>query len=170
MCGRVHQEDETKLKGTVTQAAKDRTITGTVTVTPSGDMARKAPYDRNVEVKVSFYSALVAAHGSTIRWTYTVPANHTAILTNIYFSASTVIATAGKRCVMDIRTEAVLGGGLFQKICGLVHYSTTAYVTSNTWSTNVIGIAGAIFRGYTDNNDTVSHYMTNNGTFIEFDE
>jgi len=31
MSGRVHQEDETKLKGTVTQAEKDRTVTGSVT-------------------------------------------------------------------------------------------------------------------------------------------
>jgi len=29
MCGRVHQEDPEKLKATVTQAAKDRTVTGT---------------------------------------------------------------------------------------------------------------------------------------------
>jgi len=33
MSGRVHQEDETKLKATVTQAEKDRTITGAITGT-----------------------------------------------------------------------------------------------------------------------------------------
>ena len=33
MCPRVHQEDPEKLKATVTQAEKDRTVTGTATVT-----------------------------------------------------------------------------------------------------------------------------------------
>jgi len=35
MCGRVHQEDAAKLKATVTQAEKDRTVTGSVTANPT---------------------------------------------------------------------------------------------------------------------------------------
>lgn len=156
---------------TVLDSIKDtdgiKKITDTVTIAPSGDMARKHPWDRNPTTVVEFYSAALAAHGLTTRWTYTVPANHTAIHSVLFEDSSTKIATAGKFTSSTHAANIAAGGD--KKFAGTVHFSTTDHSAERTVTATFYLSANDVVVGRTYSNDTVAHGMTVASLLMEFD-
>jgi len=151
---------------TVTQVAKDRTITGTATVAPSGDMARKAYYDRNATSVVKHYAASLGSHAFTVRWTYTVPENKIAIHEIIHEWFSTSVATATKT-VQTIHqvyyVDAWFG------ISNPVFVYGAGYTLSNTITATFTLVYGQAIRGQTYSNDTVNHGIALASILTEFD-
>lgn len=154
----------------VTQKEKDRTVTGDVTVTqaedvtviPSGDMARKAKYDRNILPVPLCLDATIAPDNWVIPWTYTVPDNRIAELCTTCFYVSTKIAVDGNWCRIrvDINNKAV-SQMMFDKMTG-----------HGTVVNSVLGIfcsEGTVIRGQYKNSDTVNHWITVSAYVIEFD-
>jgi len=90
MGNRVHQEDETVLKATVTQAAKDRTVTGTVTAAqataanlknePAGNVANDAA-DSGNPIKIGGRSV---NFDGTAPGTATAEADRADFITDVY--------------------------------------------------------------------------------------
>lgn len=156
---RVHQEDETKLHGTVTPAAGE-----TFPVSPTGDMARLAPYDRNLSTITEYYVGDVAASGWTVRWTYTVPADR--IYCNSIFSliVSKAIATAGRYAVNSIER-----GAGSQRLASTDQRSTTNYTEQLVVTPMFYLLEDDYLKGKTAADDTITHghYLTLMG--LEFD-
>jgi len=224
----VIQPDETKLKSTVTQAAKDRTVTGAVTanagtnlntsglaisntetdddsipneevretanvllhgyssvdfewkrvyvddyhrlhvfVAPSGDMARKAYYDRNMNMVVSAYAASVAAHAWTVRWTYTVPADHSAMHAFGRMRGAVAIATATKLCGFNLE---MYDGSSWGTVASLFHYDNSGTESILHIALPIALAAAEAVRGSTYSNDTVNHTLDIGSYQTEFDE
>jgi len=190
MNGRVHQEDETKLKATValkaaseievvqptaadlnatvTQAEKDRTITGTATVTPSGDMARKALYDRTSELIHKYWSGYESTHGVTVRWTYTVPDGRKAIHTFLSGIMFIDIATADKVC--EQTWEILKAGGAFTPVVQQLFIGTDGYFSRLINNASFTLFAEDGIRGVTVNGDTTGHVFSSSSVLTEFDE
>jgi len=190
MNGRVHQEDETKLKATValkaaseievvqptaadlnatvTQAEKDRTITGTATVTPSGDMARKALYDRTSELIHKYWSGYESTHGVTVRWTYTVPDGRKAIHTFLSGIMFIDIATADKVC--EQTWEILKAGGAFTPVVQQLFIGTDGYFSQLINNASFTLFAEDGIRGVTVNGDTTGHVFSSSSVLTEFDE
>jgi len=150
------------------QAAKDRTVTGTVTVEPSGDMARLAVYDRNPLTIINNYSGSVAAHAWTTRWTYTVPANRTLFHSMLFNYISVVIGTAGKtaRCTFEVSTD---GGSTYQSYTYLIQDSATIAYLYETITSQFYLNEGEILRCRTFHDDSVNHGFQNSAATTEFD-
>jgi len=190
MSERVHQEDETKLKATValkaaseievvqptaadlnatvTQAEKDRTITGTATVTPSGDMARKALYDRTSELIHKYWGGYESTHGVTVRWTYTVPDGRKAIHTFISGIMFIDIATADKVC--EQTWEILKAGGAFTPVVQQLFIGTDGYFSQLINNASFTLFAEDGIRGVTVNGDTTGHVFSSSSVLTEFDE
>jgi len=234
MNGRVHQEDETKLKATVTQAEKDRTVTGDVsisgdldssnpetddntiasggtretpiallygyepnegawkrirlsedapghlfvasanpadlkaTVTPSGDMARKALYDRTSELIHKYWSGYESTHGVTVRWTYTVPDGRKAIHTFLSGIMFIDIATADKVC--EQTWEILKAGGAFTPVVQQLFIGTDGYLSQLINNASFTLFAEDGIRGVTVNGDTTGHVFSSSSVLTEFDE
>jgi len=210
----VVQDTAADLNATVTQAAKDRTVTGSVTVTqataanlnatvqqkspidveqansdlliatvvqstashlkatvaPSGDMARKAPYDRNATniTNSLIIDANYGAHGSTTRMTYTVPTNKILLLTYYFSQIVTAIATAGKEaiCYSQIKPS----GGSGRTVVSNGHYSMVIPRLTLSSPTPSYLFEGDQLLMRTYSNDTIGHLFSATHTAIVFDE
>lgn len=170
------QDTAANLKAEVTQAAKDRTVTNATAsnlkseVTPSGDMARKDPWDRNADNITSYFGGNIGAGaGWTIQLTYTVPANHKAYMTLVFLSIFTAVATAGRTpsCRIDIQPS----GGTARTAVRITHYLTTVPVAEQTWTALAFLLEGDALVFRTENDDTIAHYMSiGNSGKLEFDE
>jgi len=174
---RVHQEDEDKLKATAYQGENfdigdisAGTQTNDVNVTPGSgaDMARKAYFDRNADLITTYWGALVAAHATTVRWTYTVPSNHKAIHSVFFGRVTLTIVTAG--------TYAYARWQVYTTAAGWDPYGIILHIDDGVWgrSTSVTATfamdAGDECRGQTYHNDTVDHAFNFSALLTEFDE
>jgi hypothetical protein len=141
----------------------------TVTVTPSGDMARKELYDRNADAVIQFYSATLGSHGNTTRWSYTVPANHITFTSLIFLHLYILIATAGRVCTHRVNVTPSGGGA---KIIAYDAWTATAgnYANSTfTYSAPSYLFAGDNINYQTTHNDTASHTFAGSCSMVEFD-
>lgn len=133
-------------------------------VRPTGDMARKAPYDRDVLTITEYYVASLPAHGWTTRWTYTVPTDR--MYCNSIFSLilTKVIATAGRLAVITVER-----GAAFQRLSAVEKWSATQIVHDLVITPVFYLLQGDYLMGRTYANDTVNHsfYITLMG--LEFD-
>jgi len=180
---RVHQEDETKLKGTVTQAAKDRTVTGEVDigdvskgtqtndveVTPGSgaDLAREHYYDRNPAILVYDWNISSGNHANTVRWTYTVPTGRKAMHSFIHEHNDPAINDAGTAA----RTKLELYDGSawsMLNIC-VLNFGDGSGVYIDQ-SAPFIMIEDNIIRGLSYNSDSINHYNNVTCILTEFDE
>jgi len=132
-------------------------------VSPSGDMARKEYYDRNPTTIQRVYEANVSqGFGWDQRWTYTVP--------------------TGKKFVGCVAVGYILGyieGTTYWALLKvqqgnavifmLGHWYDHGYMTSDTKTVPVIGLAGQVFGGYTWNLDSAAHGMCVALVGVEFD-
>jgi len=150
------------LKATVTQLAKDRTITGTATVTPSGDMARLAPYDRDLTAIAGNYGASLGAHALTERYRYTVPGDR--IFRNTLMRLAILVASSDGTSLIQIFPEAAGVG--FTTIDQL---STTAYKEEFLSSLDFYLTETQYFRARTRNTDSINHSFYIQHLGLEFD-
>lgn len=150
------------LKAEVTQLAKDRTVTGSVTVTPSGDMARKAYYDRNITAITEYDSAGYAAHAWTTRYTYTVPADHIFMSSLASLDVVTPIATATKVAqTLNLYADALM--------LWVYHTSTTSNRSTLLEPLPLYLTAGQVIQVRTKHDDTVNHTFSYSVFGVEFD-
>jgi len=149
------------------QQIRALTSSDVVTVSPSGDMARKAPYDRNMDAINNYYSATVSAHAWTVRWSYTVPANHLYENGLAFSTILTAIATAGRMVSITIQTNISAAG--WRTIFNLVHFSTTDAATCLTLTAAFCLKAGDAMRTMTYSDDTVDHAIGVGTIGMEFD-
>lgn len=175
------------LKATVWQDAKDRTVTnataanlkaevsqGTAaslkaTVTPSGDMARKAYYDRNSSLVVQKYTtSSVGSHANTDRWTYTVPADRKALHSVLHGSIDVDVATADKW--LTVRWHAMEFGGEWSRFAAVVHTKADGLSSTMTVTATFALNEGDAIKLVTFSDDTVNHGMRGTSLFTEFDE
>jgi len=131
------------------------------------DLARKAPYDRNMDAINNFYTASLAAHAWTVRWSYTVPANHLYENGLAFSTIVTAIATAGDAVSTDVRTN--IGGAGMRTIFNLWHFSTVDAATCLTITASFCLKAGDAMEGRTYSNDTVNHAIAVGTIGMEFD-
>ena len=140
-------------------------------VTPSGDMARKAYYDRDPTPIVEFYEGVsLATHTWTARWTYTVPSNRNAFHEYLYGTVMSAIATADKYA--RIRWEANIASAGYDRYAFHSHVTQDANYrdTGVMLSCHFLLEDGDIIRGSTAHNDTGTHSMYVSATVTEFDE
>jgi len=131
------------------------------------DLARKAPYDRNMTVINTNYQGILAAHGWTVRWTYTVPADHKFENGLMAATVLTAIATAGS--YFGVTIDVSVGGGAYASVCQMFHYLTTAPATALTVTALFALNAGDAIRARTYSDDTVSHAVVVGHVGMEFD-
>lgn len=134
------------------------------------DLARKAHYDRNPLVICEFYAVSLGAHGTTTRYTYTVPASRKAVHCAIMANIQDQIGTAGKKCVagFDLSTD---GGSTWKRYARLDYYETGVPCSRPLSVTLTFYLlAGHKVRVVTYNNDTVNHHFYLSTTLLEFDE
>jgi len=131
------------------------------------DLARKAPYDRNMDVINTNYTAILGAHAWTVRWTYTVPANHKFENGLLAATVLTAIATAG--AYFGITIDVSVGGGAYASVYQMFHYLTTAPATALTVTALFALNAGDAIQARTTSNDTVSHAVVVGHVGMEFD-
>ena len=139
------------------------------TVTPSGDMARKAYYDRNSENESQYYSANVGAgSGNTVRWTYTVPSDHKAMITFYMLRVYAAIATAGRIAVVYMELQP--SGGSYGILNILYHLQAAGIASFDGRNDTTIMFDGDAIRCSTENTDTIAHVIAGGQTIVEFDE
>jgi len=149
----VVQADPTKLKATVA---------------PSGDMARKAHYDRNPTTVFKRYGGTVPAGTAwTQAWSYTVPTGKKVFINPCFLYIIGPIQTSGRIVATTFQA--------YDAVAAL--WSDLAYVRlkngepfiAETIQEQFYASAGAEFRGMYRNQDTTSHWITNTVHFMEFD-
>lgn len=146
----VEQADASKLKATIT---------------PSGDIARKAEYDRTPTPQAFVnYTAMGAGTPLTERWRYTVPTGKKAMHNVIFGLANLTPATYTAGAAWELSLN---GGASWNRYGDLVHW-TGAY-TYFTITVTFYMIAGHIVRGLSYNDDTTSHGVKVGSLFLEFD-
>jgi len=164
MSGNVHQTDEDKLKATVKQKEKDRTITGTATVTPSGDMARKAPWDRNLLRITEHANVIVGTTSWVARWRYTVPTDR--IYCNSIFSLiiELPLNDSSKKvvCAIDMNVGA-------ERLAVIQQRSATEYIAQLNLTPVFYLLEDDYLEGKTINTDDVSHTCKLTLMGLEFD-
>jgi len=149
----VVQTDPTKLKATVA---------------PSGDMARKAYYDRNASIFVKAYEAAVGPHDWTERWRYTVPSNKKTFHSVLYGQVAISVATSGKFASV-LHAISIDGGASFQRFgFRRLSYGDGENI-DHTVAASFVLFAGNIVRLSTYNSDTVTHWMAGSSVLSEFD-
>lgn len=165
--GEMYQFIATNFNAMVTQKAKDRTITNTVTVAPSGDMARKAYYDRNLLVVANNYEGSLAAHTDTVRWTYTVPDGKKAIHGIFAGEVSTKIDTDTK--FAQSWAGVTPFGGAFAKVFIVMLSVLDLFSISKVVTATFALTEGDVVQGKTKNTDTVAHWLQVASIVSEFD-
>jgi len=138
------------------------------TITPSGDMARKAYYDRNMSVISMYYAASLGAHALTERWRYTVPTGRKAMHSVLMSAATNAIETSGRRCFCGHQYSDD-GGVTWKYYALLYHISTVEFCTHQTITATFGMVAGDMIRGVTGHNDTAVHTMYVEILLSEFD-
>jgi len=150
----VVQADPTKLKATVA---------------PSGDMARKAYYDRNPStINKYFNSNVVAGTSWTVAWTYTVPTNRKAIHSVLAYRVAEPIATSGKRA-NAIHEWSGDGGTTWQIFAAIYHYYGVGEFSYETITVIFGMVAGEMIRSRYVNFDTADHWILTTSLLTEFD-
>jgi len=139
------------------------------TVSPSGDMARKAFYDRNASTHFKAYGATVSAGtGWTVVYTYTVPTGKIIWINPVYFNVRTAIATDGKiaGCTLDVYD---LDAETYRTIAQKVNYYGGPKEMTDTLQIQLYLKEGQAFRGKVKNEDTIDHWINNHVGYLEFD-
>jgi len=150
----VVQPDATKLKATVA---------------PSGDMARKAYYDRNAINKLitcSWHGTVAAGQTWLEVWAYTVPTGKKAMMTLTFLRIDGAIATSGRFAAAT--TSLLPAGESSVEIVGQFHWTTDPYKI-DTWTAIAVAMPGDKFHGWVRNTDTASHFMALRNAIVEFD-
>lgn len=137
------------------------------TVTPSGDMARKAFYDRNPILIRQIWWGLVSSHNWTQRWSYTVPSGKKAMHYVMTQSVEIAIVTDGRLCKMSHQTEV---SGVSYGFAEPAHWYGKGYATNIVENIIFALNAGNKVKAFTYHNDTVSHNFTLASLILEFDE
>lgn len=163
MAGNAHQTDPTKLKGTIYPAAGE-----TFPVSPSGDMARKAFYDRNAISNLNAYKTSgIGAHAETVRWSYTVPANKKCNHTMFSSYVTVAIATAGR--FLRLRYGLTPSGGSIYIIDVMIFLSATLPTAAQVDTASFTMVEGDKLDGRTFHDDTVNHAINVVSLSTEYD-
>lgn len=160
----------------VTQAAKDRTVTNPTaanlkaTVAPSGDMARKAWYDRNA-YDASQYSSHggLTSHEWTVRWTHTIPDNKRAMHALFTYEIAGDIATAAKSFKIGHWVSTDAGSKYTNIALYLLKYGVTAPITNQITAPFILNETD-IIKTMTSHDDTAEHACSQGSIITEFDE
>ena len=139
------------------------------TVSPSGDMARKAFYDRNASTHFQAYGATVSAGTAwTVVYTYTVPTGKKAWVNPVLFNIRTAIATDGKvaGATLDVYD---LDAEVYRSIAFRLNYYGGPSEMSETIQIQLFLTEGQSIRGKIKNDDTVDHWINNHVGYLEFD-
>jgi len=141
------------------------------TITPSGDMARKAWYDRNPTPIMTWWGGTVAAGTPwTVVATYTVPAGKKAMHSVSWLSIMKAIETSGQICQCKASIYEPLAAK-YRPYHELRHMDTTTYERANKTTTiTFLMVAGDEVKLYVENTDTVSHWMGVSILVTEFNE
>lgn len=140
-----------------------------VTIVPSGDMARKAPYDRNPDTgQIPLCNLSVpAGSGWASRASRVIPSGKLGKIFTIYGGVDTAIATAGRMVQILFRLEH--DSDAFN-IARIMHFSTTDQGISLTVTALGIAVAGDKLDIWTINSDTIAHWCNATIFHVEFDD
>lgn len=126
------------------------------TVAPSGDMARKALYDRNMSVGIDDYSGQVAAHAWQERTRVTVPANKKMLQGILYLETSIAIQNAGTYSIAAFFVN--VGGAGEKRVAQVILTDNPNYFVSSLTTTALFYLnADDYIIGKTYNNDGIAH-------------
>lgn len=125
------------------------------------DLASLMPYDRGLTKVVNSYGATLAAHGMTIRYTYTVPANRIALLETVFLRCTP--PDAGHVGVVIIEVNGVVIVNL-----AVDPLSTTFPQYTLNWSGAVWLPTGSIVRVLTYSNSGGNVSINADTVFSEF--
>lgn len=134
--------------------------------TPDGKISVKdlnpAFYDRNPLVKNNIWVSSVAAHASTVRWSYTVPTDRKAYVSLAHGKINATFG-AGKKASIGVTLN---GDNLF--LYGVDDVIAGAF-NSDSRFLGLYSLEGDVWEGNTFHNDGAAHAMKIGLVCLEFD-
>jgi len=138
------------------------------TITPSGDMARKAYYDRNPIVIIRAWDGYVGPHTFTQRWSYTVPSGRKAMFAIYHHHIRYDIETPERMAYCNNRVS--IAGAAAKTFAQTVLGYGMGFSISDSVGVPFLLKAGDVVTGNTGIDDTRYHSMIITGLLTEFDE